>query len=117
LWATAHHTRPDGRPTTSQRSMNERSMNERSMSQRSTSQRSTSQGSTNVKVSTYYRREGPTARVLGSPIGDTQTQQSWDTGTGTQKHPPPPLLQLRCEFSRSSHLDAHNNKTLLFDID
>jgi len=100
VWATAHHTRPNGRHTTSQRSMNERSMNERSTSQRSTSQRSTSQRSTsqrstsqrstNVKVSTYYRREGPTARVLGSPIGDTQPSRA---GTQAQAHrntPHPP---------------------------
>ena len=90
MWATAHHTRPNGRHTTSQRSMNERSMNERSTSQRSTSQRSTSQRSTNVKVSTYYRREGPTARVWGSPIGDTQPSRA---GTQAQAHrntPHPP---------------------------
>ena len=75
MWATAHHTRPNGRHTTSQRSMNERSMNERS---------------TSVKVSTYYRREGPTARVLGSPIGDTQPSRA---GTQAQAHrntPHPP---------------------------
>ena len=90
MWATAHHTRPNGRHTTSQRSMNERSMNERSTSQRSTSQRSTNQRSTNVKVSTYYRREGPTARVWGSPIGDTQPSRA---GTQAQAHrntPHPP---------------------------